>query len=103
MIGTAILLATLILVCAIGFIVIYQKLDKKPTPDIKLTVNVPPQETKVYNIQDSKIPTDNLKIQNPFDEHFRTNPMDYINKTQTKAHIKWQGTPEQKNPGSTIS
>mgnify|MGYP001557777281 CR=1 FL=1 len=88
MIGIVVLLITLILVCAIGFIIIYQKLDKNPTQDINLTVNVPQQEVKVNYQSDPQFQEQTKS--NEFD--WKTNPMEYINKTKTKAHIKWEDT-----------
>jgi hypothetical protein len=95
MIGLLVLLTTLILVCAIGFVVIYQKLDKKSsTQDINLTVNIPPQKPNPIFIEGTQqsINHDKGLID------YTINPMDYINKTETKAHIIWEDT-EQKNLG----
>lgn len=89
MVGTIVLLVTLILVCAIGFIIIYQKLDSKSSipnikiPDVNVTVHMDKQSAGEF------IPASHPLTEDKKPDWF-VSPLDYINKTETKAHIKWQ-------------
>ena len=81
MIGIIILLAILILVSAIGFIIIYQKLDKKPDikiPDVNVMVKMDSPNIKTTQFKDSE--------KNP---DWYVDPVNYIERTKTKAHIRW--------------
>ncbi len=104
MVGTVVLLVTLILVCTFGFVLIYHKLDKQKNPDINLTVNVPKSNSEVRyydSIQQNPLhPLNQGLVDNDF---FKTNPMDYIAKTPTKAHITWHDSPPAEDPGSSIT
>jgi len=80
MIPLIILISTIGIAIIIALLVILDKLSKKPEiPDINITLKTPSEEVR-SSIDDTS-GEDKFK--------WKLNPMDYINKSKTEAHINW--------------